>query len=211
MSVWSIQMASFPEAHCLSDIHCIHEEENMKNSPEIQSERLILRKFTETDLPALYLIFQDKDVNQFLPWYPLDSPEQARSFFEQRYASQYVQNQSYAYAICLKEDNVPIGYIELSMKEPYELGYGLKKEFWHQKIITEAALALIQQLKADHFPYFIATHDVRNPRSGGVMQQIGMKYQYSYEEIVQPKNQRILFRLYLLNLDGHHDRQVAHF
>ncbi len=43
------------------------------------------------------------------------------------------------------------------------------------------------------------------------MQQIGMKYQYSYEEIVQPKNHRILFRLYLLNLDGHHDRQVAHF
>lgn len=26
-------------------------------------------------------------------------------------------------------------------------------------------------------------HDIRNPRSGGVMKQLGMRYQYSYEEL----------------------------
>lgn len=183
----------------------------MKNTPEIQTDRLILRKFTEDDLPALFEIFQDEEVNQFLPWYPTQTLEQARTFFEQRYASQYAKGQSYSYAICLKEYNLPIGYIELSTEEPYELGYGLKKEFWHRRIITEAAKAIVQQLKADHVPYFIATHDVQNPRSGGVMKLLGMEYQYSYEEIVQPKNQKVLFRLYLLTLDGHQDRKINLF
>lgn len=49
----------------------------MKNTPEIQTDRLILRKFTEDDLPALFEIFQDEEVNQFLPWYPTQTLEQA--------------------------------------------------------------------------------------------------------------------------------------
>lgn len=57
-------------------------------------------------------------------------------------------------------------------------------------------------MKRDGIPYLTATHDVKNPRSGRVMQQLGMRYQYSYEELWQPKNQLVLFRMYQLNLDG---------
>ena len=38
------------------------------------------------------------------------------------------------------------------------------------------------------------------------MQRIGMTYQYSYEELVQPKNVLVTFRMYQKNLDGNHDR-----
>ena len=48
--------------------------------------------------------------------------------------------------------------------------------------------AVIGQLKQTGIPYITATHDVNNPRSGKVMQTLGMKYQYSYEELWQPKN-----------------------
>ena len=34
------------------------------------------------------------------------------------------------------------------------------------------------------------------------MRRVGMQYQYSYEELVQPKNQLVTFRLYQKNLDG---------
>ena len=34
------------------------------------------------------------------------------------------------------------------------------------------------------------------------MQNLGMKYCYSYEEMVQPKNFPVIFRMYQLNLDG---------
>lgn len=38
------------------------------------------------------------------------------------------------------------------------------------------------------------------------MQKIGMRYQYTYEELWQQKNIRVFFRMYQLNLDGKHDR-----
>ena len=82
------------------------------NTLRLKTERLILRKFTENDIEALYLILTDQEVNTFLPWFPLKSVEEARSFFEARYAAIYEKPQAYAYAICLKEDNDPIGYIK---------------------------------------------------------------------------------------------------
>lgn len=37
----------------------------------IETERLILRHFTEKDVNALFTILNDKDVNVFLPMFPL--------------------------------------------------------------------------------------------------------------------------------------------
>ena len=69
------------------------------NTPTLETERLILRKFTEDDLEALYQIYSDEEVNRFLPWFPLKSMDEARTFFEERYAATYAQPQAYAYAI----------------------------------------------------------------------------------------------------------------
>jgi ribosomal-protein-alanine N-acetyltransferase len=174
--------------------------------PVIITERLILRKFCEDDLEALFLIYSDKEVNTFLPWYPVETIDAARTFFQERYVKNYMQPYSYDYAICLKKDNIPIGYVKISMDDSYDLGYGLRKEFWHKGIVTEAAAALIDQAKKDGLPYITATHDVRNSRSGGVMRQIGMQYQYSYEELWQPKNYKVIFRMYQMNLDDKKER-----
>ena len=38
------------------------------------------------------------------------------------------------------------------------------------------------------------------------MRNVGMKYQYSYEEQWQPKDIPVIFRMYQLNLDGDPDR-----
>ena len=91
------------------------------------------------------------------------------------------------------------------MEEPHDFGYGLRKEFWHQGIVSEAAKAVVEQVKKDGLPYITATHDVNNPRSGNVMKKVGMKYCYSYEELWQPKGFFITFRMYQLNFDGHDD------
>ena len=92
------------------------------------------------------------------------------------------------------------------MEEPHDFGYGLRKEFWHKGIVTEAGQSVIRQVKKDGLPYITATHDRNNPRSGGVMRNVGMKYQYSYEEQWQPKDFPVIFRMYQLNLDGNEDR-----
>ena len=169
------------------------------NTPRLETERLILRKFTENDIGALYLVLKDEVANVFLPWFPLKSMDEARTFFATRYAAKYAQPQAYAYAICLKKDNYPIGYIKVDMDDGHDFGYGLRQEFWHQGIVTEAGKAVITQVKRDGLPYITATHDINNPRSGGVMKQVGMKYQYSYEEQWQPKNLLVTFRMYQIN------------
>ena len=175
------------------------------NTPTLETKRLILRKFTENDIEALFLILKDKEVNTFLPWYPMKNLEQAKKFYEERYTFTYLKPQGYAYAICLKSDNFPIGYIKVDMEEPHDFGYGLRKEFWHQGIVSEAAKAVVGQVKKDGLPYITATHDVNNPRSGNVMKKVGMKYCYSYEELWQPKGFFVTFRMYQLNFDGHDD------
>ena len=175
------------------------------NTPELKTERLILRKFTDRDINALFLILKDEEVNTFLPWFPVKNMEEAKRFFEEQYASKYAQPQGYAYAICLKEDNFPIGYINVSMGDSHDLGYGLRKEFWHKDITSEAAKAIVQQVKKDGLPYLTATHDRNNPRSGLVMQRAGMKYCYSYEEQWQPKNFPVVFRMYQINFDGNEE------
>ena len=82
------------------------------------------------------------------------------------------------------------------------MGYGLLKEFWGYGIVTEAARAVVEQARQEGLPYLTATHDRENPGSGGVMRKLGMVYQYSYEELWQPKDIRVVFRLYQMDLDG---------
>lgn len=131
--------------------------------------------------------------------------EETNKFYEERYASKYAQPQGYAYAICLKKDNFPIGYIKVDMEEHHDFGYGIRKEFWHKGIVTEAGKAVVEQVKKDGLPYITATHDRNNPRSGNVMQKIGMTYRYSYEEQWQPKDFFVIFRMYQLNFNGNDD------
>lgn len=171
------------------------------NTPTLETERLILRKFTEKDMEALFLILKDEEVNRFLPWYPLKDFKETKKFYEERYVLQYAKPQAYAYAICLKEDDFPIGYINVDMGEAHDFGYGLRKDFWYRGIVTEAAKAVVEQVKIDGLTYITATHDKNNPRSGTVIKKVGMKYCYSYEEQWQPKDFPVIFRMYQLNLD----------
>lgn len=178
----------------------------LMNTPAIETQRLRLRKFTPADIDALFAIYRDKEVNTYLPWFPLESLEEAKEFFEERYARAYAQPCGYRYAICRREDDIPIGYVHVSMEENHDLGYGLRKEFWHQGIVQEACRAVVEQVRKDGLPYLTATHDVNNPRSGNVMKALGMRYRYSYEELWQPKQILVTFRMYQLNLDGQEDR-----
>ena len=65
--------------------------------------------------------------------------------------------------------------------------------------------SVVEQVKKDGLPYITATHDRNNPRSGCVMQKVGMTYCYSYEEQWQPKDFPVIFRMYQLNFDGNQD------
>ena len=70
------------------------------NLIRIETDRLILRKFEESDMEAIYSLLSDEEVNTFLPWYPVKDMAEAKSFFEER-----LRDQKYGFAICLKSDD----------------------------------------------------------------------------------------------------------
>lgn len=175
-----------------------------RTASPLQTTRLLLRPFSLEDAKAMLPILKDEETNTFLPWFPLKTLEETKAFLQERYFLPSGRPKPYHYAICLKEDGIPIGYLSISGEENHDLGYGLRKDMWHKGIMTEAGIAAVQQWKQDGFPYLTATHDVNNPRSGEVMKKLGMTYRYSYRECVQPKGQVVTFRLYQLDLTELH-------
>lgn len=136
--------------------------------------------------------------------FPLKDMAEARSYL--RYIETWIRNGGLYYAICLKDSDLAVGCIHVSGDDSHDLGYCIRKEFWHNGFCTESCRAVVDLLRRMGLPYITATYDVNNPRSGRVMQAIGMRYCYSYEELWQPKNFPVIFRLYQLNLDGQMDR-----
>lgn len=163
----------------------------------METDRLVLRRFRENDMKAIYLLFSDKETNTFLPWYPIKNMDETERFFEKR-----LKDRRYCFAVCLKGGGEPIGYVHAEEDDSHDFGYALRREYWRQGFASEAGRAVVGLLKEKGVPYITATHDRNNPRSGAVMRRIGMKYCYSYEELWQPKNFPVIFRMYQLNFDG---------
>ena len=59
------------------------------NTPTLETARLILRRFTERDMEALFLILKDEETNRFLPWYPMKDIEETKLFYKEKYAIKY--------------------------------------------------------------------------------------------------------------------------
>lgn len=175
-----------------------------ENTPTLQTARLTLRKFLPGDANALLELLADREVNTFLPWFPLQTLAEAEAFLQQRFLDHYGKPCAYRYAICLREEDKPIGYVWLSDGPSYDFGYALKKACWHRGIATEAAEAVIQRIRQAGYSYITATYDRNNPASGAVMKRLGMRYCYSYQEQWQPKDFPVVFRMYQLDFDGNH-------
>lgn len=165
--------------------------ENPRNTPRLETPRLILRGFVPEDAPALWELLRDREVNRFLPWFPVETLAEAEKFLRERFLDTYRTETGWRYAVCLREEpERPVGYVNIAPGEAHDLGYGLEKACWHRGLMTEAARAVVEQVRRDGgLPFLTATHDVLNPRSGGVMQNIGMTYRYTYRERVEPKKE----------------------
>ena len=165
----------------------------------LETERLILRHFTEKDIAALFALLSDREVNAFLPMFPLEEIGEAEAYLS--YIGDRIREGGFYYAICLKEDDRPIGCVHVSADDSRDLGYAVRKEYWHRGICTEACRSVVGTAKRSGPPYLTATHDVKNQRRGRVIRARAMTFRYSHEGLVQTKNFRVTVRMYQLDLD----------
>lgn len=126
------------------------------NTPRLETERLILRRFERQDADALFRILSDEEVNRFLPWFPHKSREETFEFLENSVFADYRKEIAYRYALVPRGEDKAIGYLSLLGIDEKErcgdIGYGLLREYWGEGLMTEAVGALIARLKADGFP-----------------------------------------------------------
>ena len=111
--------------------------ENPRNTPRLETPRLILRRFVPEDAPALWELLRDREVNRFLPWFPVETLAEAEKFLRERFLDTYRTETGWRYAVCLREEpERPVGYVNIAPGEAHDLGYGLEKVCWHRGLMT---------------------------------------------------------------------------
>ena len=153
-----------------------------KYTTEIETERLILRKFKITDADDMFNNYCSHSVvTEFLTWQPHKSVEETKEYLKNIVLPEYDEDYTYRWAIVLKEINQVIGCIDVVkknvVKQKVELGYVLGDGFWGKGIMPEAGKSVVSYLFEENFVRIQAIHDVDNPKSGRVMQKIGMTYE----------------------------------
>lgn len=145
----------------------------------IETERLILRPFTEEDAEAMFRNWaSDSEVTKYLTWPTHDSVEVSR-FVLHDWISHYAEPGYYQWAIVPKDLVEPIGSIAAvqvnDTAQWVEIGYCIGKQWWHKGYVSEALKALIAFFFDEVGVGRIqARHDPRNPNSGAVMRKCGM-------------------------------------
>ncbi|MDR7810381.1 GNAT family N-acetyltransferase [Lacrimispora sp.] len=148
---------------------------NHLGTVQIETDRLILRKFNISDTKALFRNWaNDAEVTKFLSWSPIMSAEEAERILSD-WINRYSDNKFYQWAIVLKENSdEPIGTISVvRMNEEIDMvhiGYCIGRKWWYKGITTEAFKEIIPFLiEKVEVKRIESRHDPRNPNSGKVM------------------------------------------
>lgn len=149
----------------------------------LETKRLILRRFTVRDADAMYTNWaSDPEVTRYLTWPAHAGVETSRAVLAD-WTAAYAQESCYQWAIVLKDRaDEPIGSIgAVDVSDDIaavQIGYCLGRRWWHQGIMSEALLAVMDFFfDAVGCNRVACRHDPRNPHSGMVMQKCGMKYE----------------------------------
>lgn len=151
----------------------------------IETERLILRRFTVEDTDAMFRNWaSNKEVTKFLMW-PAHEDISVSEKVLKEWVDNYFKSDFYQWAIVLKKNgSEPIGTIGVVSHDDavgkVHIGYCIGQEWWNKGITSEALHYVMEFLfeKVD-VQRIESRHDPRNMNSGEVMKKCGMKYEYS--------------------------------
>lgn len=143
----------------------------------METARLLLRPWLDSDAEVLYKYASDPDVGPRAGWPPHKSVEESLEIIRTLF------HNDTTWAIVLKETGEPIGAIgygpSCDCKLPARdgepiVGYWVAKPYWNQGICTEALRLMLDYIvNATDIPSLISGHFIENPASGRVMEKCG--------------------------------------
>ena len=155
---------------------------NHKGTITIETERLILRRFTANDVDAAFRNWtSDEKVTEFLRW-PTHGKIGVTERVLHSWMSEYAKQDFYQWAIVPKSIGEPIGTISVvdmdERTEKVHIGYCIGSKWWHSGYTSEAFAAIIpfffEQVEVKRIE---SQHDPNNPNSGKVMKKCGLIYE----------------------------------
>ena len=153
----------------------------------LETQRLILRPWTEADAESLYEYAKDPRIGPITGWPVHTSVENSREVIRT------VLSAPENYAVCLKTDNRPIGCVGLTVGEKSnlklpdtegEIGYWIGVPFWGQGLIPEAVRAVIRRGFEDlGLTTLWCGYFEGNDKSRRVQEKCGFTYHHTNENI----------------------------
>ena len=153
----------------------------------MKTERLLLRKWMETDAESLFESAKDAEVGPAAGWPPHQSAEESLAVIRN------VFNGAECYAVCEKENGKAIGAVELKLNghtnmtardDECELGYWLGKAFWGKGYMPEAAAELMRHGFEDLGMNTIwCGYYEGNQKSRRVQEKLGFQYHHTCENV----------------------------
>lgn len=162
-------------------VECVYRKEETGNEPDapIETERLLLRPFRESDAEAFFKCCQNPNIGNNAGWKPHGSLEESQEILRSVFISQ-----SGIWAIILKEDGRLIGSVGIIPDPKREnpqarmLGYWLDESHWGKGYMTEAVQSVLDYgfntlqlnlITANCYPH--------NERSQQVLKRYGFIYE----------------------------------
>ena len=156
----------------------------------LKTERLILRRFEESDAENVFEYAKDPAVGPIAGWPPHKSVGESLDVIRNVFSA------AECYAVCLKEDGKAIGAIELKLNghtdmtdrdDECELGYWLGRPFWGQGIMPEAAREMLRHAFEDlgMQNVWCGYYD-GNTKSKRVQEKCGFRYQWTTKDVDVP-------------------------
>ena len=147
----------------------------------LETDRLILRAWQESDLDDFYEYASVDGVGQRCGWLPHENREKSRQIL-----SMFLDEKK-TFALELKENHKVIGSIGLESRDAdlgiedslmgREIGYVLSKDYWGKGLMPEAVIAVIDYCFNElDFDWLTCGHFVWNDQSRRVVEKCGFQY-----------------------------------
>lgn len=147
----------------------------------IETQRLILRAWKETDLEDFYEYASVDGVGQRCGWLPHESMEESKMILNLFIAEKKT------FALELKENRKVIGSIGLEVRDAdleidenlmgREIGYVLNKDYWGRGLMPEAVTAVIDYCFRElDFDWLTCGHFLWNDQSRRVVEKCGFRF-----------------------------------
>ena len=146
----------------------------------IETERLILRAWKDSDLDDLYTYASVPGVGECAGWAHHESVEESKRILAM------FMNHKKVFALELKENGKVIGSLGLEELHPdpigegaygREIGYVLSKEYWGRGLMPEAVRGVIKYcFHVLNFDFMTCAHFIQNDRSRRVIEKVGFQF-----------------------------------